>query len=53
VIQAVRSLGKKGVNEIPIHALAKRLPRPVKTAVKRLASAAPTWSQPVLNQISA
>src|SRR6266852_1942782 len=53
VIQAVRSLGKKGVNEIPIHELAKRLPRPVKTAVKRLASAAPTWSQPVLNQISA
>src|SRR5216684_6344308 len=48
VIQAVRSLGKKGVNEIPIHELAKRLPRPVKTAVKRLASAAPTWSQPVL-----
>jgi hypothetical protein len=53
VIQAVRSLGKKGVNEIPVHALAKRLPRPVKTAVRRLASAAPTWSQPVLNQISA
>jgi predicted transcriptional regulator of viral defense system len=53
VIQAVRSLGKKRVHEVPVHALAKQLPRPVKKAVKRLASAAPAWSQPVLNQISA
>ncbi len=53
VIQAVRSLGQKGVHEIPVQALAKRLPRPVKAAVKRLAAAAPAWSQPVLNQISA
>src|SRR5216683_2266729 len=53
VIQAVRSLGRKGVHEIPVHTLAKRLPRPVKRAVKRLAAAAPAWSRPVLTQISA
>jgi len=53
VIQAVRSLGKQGVKEIPVHSLAKRLPQPVKNAVRRLAPAAPAWSQPVLNQISA
>jgi hypothetical protein len=53
VIQAVRSLGKEGVHEIRVHALAKQLPRPVKRAVKRLAPTAPVWSQPVLNQISA
>ncbi len=53
VIQAVRSLGQKGVNEIPVQALAKRLPRPVKAAVKRLAPAAPAWSHPILTQISA
>lgn len=53
VIQAVRSFGKKGVHEIPVHTLTKRVPRSVKTALKRLAPAAPAWSQPVLNQISA
>ena len=53
IIQAVRSLGKKSVQEIPVHTLAKQLPRPVKRAVKRLASTAPAWSQPVLNEISA
>jgi predicted transcriptional regulator of viral defense system len=53
VIQAVRSLGEKGVHEIPVHTLAKRLPGPVKRAVKRLTSTAPAWSQPVLNQITA
>ena len=53
VIQAVRSLGQNGVHEIPVHTLAKQLPRPVKRAVKRLTPAAPAWSQPVLNQISA
>ncbi len=53
VIQAVRSLGKEGVHEISVHALTKHLPRPVKRAVKRLTPAAPAWSQPVLNQISA
>jgi hypothetical protein len=53
VIQAVRSLGQKGVHEIPVHALARRLPRSVKRAVKRLTPTAPAWSQPVLNQITA
>lgn len=52
VIQAVRSLGKKGVQEIPVLTLAKQLPRTVKRAVRRLTPAAPAWSQPVLNQIS-
>ena len=53
VIQAVRSLGEKGVHEIPVHTLAKRLPGAVKRAVKRLTPTAPAWSQPVLNQITA
>jgi len=53
VIQAVRSLGEKGVHEIPVHTLAKRLPRSVKRAVKRLTPTAPAWLQPVLNQITA
>lgn len=53
VIQAVRSLGEKRVHEIPVHTLAKRLPGPVKRAVKRLTPTAPAWSQPVLNQITA
>lgn len=53
VIQAVRSLGKEGIHEISLHSLAKRLPTPVKRAVQRLAPAAPAWSQPALNQISA
>jgi hypothetical protein len=53
VIQAVRSLGKTAIHEAPVHALAKQLPRSVKKAVKRLAPAAPAWSLPVLNQISA
>jgi predicted transcriptional regulator of viral defense system len=53
VIQAVRSLGEKRVHEIPVHTLAKRLPGPVKRAVKRLTPTAPAWSQAVLNQITA
>jgi predicted transcriptional regulator of viral defense system len=53
VIQAVRSLGEKGVHEIPVHTLAKRLPGPVKRAVKRLTPTAPAWSHAVLNQITA
>jgi hypothetical protein len=52
VIQAVRSLGQEGIHEIPVQALAKRLPRPVKAAVKRLTRSAPAWSQAVLKQIS-
>jgi hypothetical protein len=53
VVQAVRSLGKEGIHEIPVRSLAKRLAPPVKRAVQRLLPAAPAWSQPVLIQISA
>jgi hypothetical protein len=53
VIQAVRSLGQNGVHEIPVETLAKRLPPSVKAAVRRLAPAAPAWSQSVLHQITA
>jgi len=53
VIQAIRSLGERGIHEVPVNTLAAKLPRPVKKAVRRLAPAAPAWSQPVLNQISA
>jgi len=51
IIQAVRAFGQKRISEIPTQALAKRLSRPVKEAVKRLALAAPAWSQAVLRQI--
>ena len=53
VIQAVRSLGKRAVQEVPVQTLANRLPRSVKRAVRRLVHAGPIWSQPVLNRISA
>jgi predicted transcriptional regulator of viral defense system len=53
VIQAIRSLGERGIYEVPVNTLAKQLPRAVKKAIRRLAPAAPAWSQPVLNQISA
>jgi hypothetical protein len=52
VIQAVRSVGKNGIHEIPIQSLAKQLPRTVKQGVRRLAPNAPAWSQPILNQIT-
>jgi Family of unknown function (DUF6088) len=53
VLQAVRSYGQKRIREIPVEALAHKLPRAVKSAVKRLAVAAPAWTQPVLHQITA
>ena len=53
VLQAVRSYGQKRVHEIPVQALAGKLPRAVKSAVKRLAVAAPAWTHPVLQQITA
>jgi len=52
VIQAVLFLGKRRVQEIPVHVLAKRLPHRIKKAIRRLLQSAPAWSQPVLNQIS-
>jgi hypothetical protein len=53
VLQAVRSYGQKRMHEIPVEALAGKLPRAVKSAVKRLAPAAPAWTHPVLQQITA
>jgi hypothetical protein len=53
VIQAVRSFGPKAAEEIPVESLSKRLPAKVKSDLKRLASAAPAWSQPVLKKIAA
>lgn len=53
VIQAIRSLGERGIHEVPVNTLATQLPRLVKKAVRRLTPTAPAWSQPVLNQISA
>ena len=53
VVQAIRSLGKEGIHGISLHSLAERLPPPVKRGVQRLVPAAPAWSQPALNQISA
>jgi hypothetical protein len=53
VIQAIRSLGERGIHEVSVNTLATQLPRPVKKAVRRLAPTAPAWSQPLLNQISA
>jgi hypothetical protein len=53
VIQAIRSFGRKGAGEVPIAALAKRLPATVKSDLKRLTSDAPGWTQPILKRISA
>jgi hypothetical protein len=53
VLQAVRSYGQKRVHEIPVEVLAGKLPRAVKSAVRRLAVGAPAWTQPVLRQITA
>lgn len=52
VIQAVRSLGPEGIAETSVRALAARLPLAVKSALKRLAPAAPAWSQPVLRELA-
>jgi uncharacterized protein DUF6088 len=52
VIQAVRFLGPEGIGEIPVRALAARLPLTVKSAIKRIAAAAPAWSQAVLREIA-
>lgn len=52
ILQAVRSYGHKHVHEIPVRLLAERIPRTVKSEVKRLAPFAPAWSQPVLLQIA-
>jgi len=53
VIQAVRSFGRRRVNEIPVELLSEQLPRPIKSQIKRLAVAAPAWFQAILNRIAA
>ena len=53
VIQAIRSIGQRGIHGVPVNTLAEQLPHPVKKAVRRLTPGAPAWSQPILNQISA
>ena len=52
VLQAVRSFGPKAAEEIPVESLSKRLPAKVKSDLKRFASAAPAWSQPLLKKIA-
>ena len=52
VIQAVRSFGPEAAGDIPVESLSKKLPAAVKSDLKRLASAAPAWSQSVLRSIA-
>jgi hypothetical protein len=51
VIQAVRSFGPSGTNDIPVAAISRKLPATVKFEIKRLLPAAPSWAQPVLSRI--
>lgn len=53
VFQAIRSFGRHRVNEIPVALLSEKLPPAVKLEVKKLAPAAPAWSQPILERIAA
>jgi len=52
VIQAVRSFGPEAAREIPVESLSRKLPPAVKSDLKRLAPAAPAWSQPILRRIA-
>lgn len=53
VIQAVRSFGPDRAEEIPVESLSRRLPKAVKSELRRLAPAAPAWSQSILMRIAA
>ena len=53
VIQAVRSLGRHGIGEIPVESLSKKLPVSVKAEIERLAPGTPAWLQPTLARLSA
>ncbi len=53
VIQAVRSLGRQGVGEIPVESLSKKIPASVKSEIERLAPGVPVWLQPTLARLSA
>lgn len=52
LLQAIRSYGQKRAGEIPVKLLAERIPAEVKSEVRRLAPLAPSWSQPVLQEIA-
>lgn len=52
IFQAVRSYGQKRANEIPAKFLAERIPEKVKAEVRRLMPLAPSWQQPVLQEIA-
>jgi hypothetical protein len=53
VIQALRSLGPQGITNVSLESLSQKLPTAVKSEIRRLAPAAPAWSQPVLRRIAA
>ena len=53
VIQAVRFLGRRGIGEIPVESLSKKIPVSVKAEIKRLAPGVPVWLQPALARLSA
>ena len=53
VIQAVRSLGRQGVGEIPLESLSKKIPAAVKSEIERLVPGVPVWLQPTLTRLSA
>jgi hypothetical protein len=51
--KAVRFLGRRGVEEIPVEALSKKIPASVRNEVSRLAPGTPAWLQPTLTRLSA
>lgn len=53
VIQAVRSFRRGRANEIPVESLSRRLPKAVKSELRRIASFAPAWTHPILKRIAA
>jgi predicted transcriptional regulator of viral defense system len=51
VIQALRSLGTFNVGEASVASVSEKLPKSVKSEIKRLAPGAPRWLQPTLKQL--
>jgi hypothetical protein len=52
VIQAFRFVGRRGLEEVPVQSLSKKIPLSVKTEIKRLAPGTPAWLQPTLARLS-
>lgn len=52
VIQAVRSLGQRGVGELHVESLSEKIAPAVKSEIQHLASGAPAWLQPTLARLS-